>query len=243
MSEINVYSRHKIFDPFLDLYPPQPINRFLPDWYKKQKIYTKEETYINDKSLTAKRCPAIVEEVTRGIVIPSWTDFYIWKKGDEINWVAEVGRRPEFSHMIWITEQGESQIEGMQLNAINNYGLLKFTSPYLFEAPKGYGIHFKDPFYHHRRNIRMLSGYVEADIWHETNFPFEFYKDINATEEESLVIKAGEPLIVMELYKKDQKHNVINHKFNEEFAQKHTTNGVLSYSMSEDWNKYTKFYK
>jgi hypothetical protein len=243
MSEINVYPRHKLVENLLELYPPQPINRFLPDWYKKQKVNNKEDFYFKDKAIQAKRCPAIIEEVTRGIVIPSWTDFFIYKKGDLINWVAEVGRRPELDHIKWITEQGEDQIEHMKLNGINSYGILKLTSPYLFKAPKGYGIHFKDPFYHHRRNIRLLSGYVESDIWYETNFPFEFYKDINVTEEESLVIKAGDPLIVMELYKKDQKHEVKVNKYDEEFIDLHTKQAQHLYSMSEDWNRYTKFYK
>lgn len=243
MTQINIYPRYKQVDQFLELYPPQPINRFLPDWYKKQKVNTKQDFYAKDKPIEAKRCPAIIEEVTRGIVIPSWSDFYVWKKGDIISWVAEVGRRPELDHIQWISNQDEKQITHMNLNAINNYGVLKLVSPYLFEAPKGYGIHFKDPFYHHRRNIRLLSGYVEADIWHETNFPFEFVRDINIQEEESLVIKAGDPLIVMELYKKDQTHEVKLNKFSEKFLDKHMKQGQHLYSMSEDWKRYSKFYK
>ena len=34
-----------------------------------------------------------------------------------------------------------------------------------------------------------------------------------------------------------------HHKFDEEFVQKHNTKAVHSYSMSEDWHRYTKFYK
>ena len=46
MSEINVYSRHKIFNPFLDLYPPQPINRFLRIGIRNKKFTLKKKLML-----------------------------------------------------------------------------------------------------------------------------------------------------------------------------------------------------
>ena len=45
MINIDVYPRHKDFEDLLELYPLQPANRYLPDWYKQTKI-TK---HIDDK--------------------------------------------------------------------------------------------------------------------------------------------------------------------------------------------------
>lgn len=80
MTEINIYPKQKELEHLLELYPPQAANKFLPEWYKKQKSNSKESFYSDGKDIQAKRCPAIVEELTRGIVIPSWSDIYITKK-------------------------------------------------------------------------------------------------------------------------------------------------------------------
>lgn len=243
MSEINIYPKHKELEHLLDLYPPQPVNRFLPEWYKNQKSNSKESIYLEGKDAQAKRCPAIVEELTRGIVIPSWSDIYITKKKEEYFWQVTIGKRNELAHLPWIEHQGFNQIIGMNLNTVKGYGILKLISPYLFSTPPGYGLYFKDPFYHHRRNVRLLSGYVETDIWHEVNFPFEFLVDVSNKENYSLSIKAGEPLLVIDTYKKDNTNELILNKYDEKFCNKQIKQGQHLYSISEDWNRYSKFYK
>ena len=54
MTQINIYPRYKQVDQFLELYPPQPINRFLPDWYKKQKVNTKQDFYAKEPATYGK---------------------------------------------------------------------------------------------------------------------------------------------------------------------------------------------
>jgi len=243
MTEINIYPKHKELEHLLELYPPQPVNRFLPDWYKKQKFNSKESYHAEGKDVQAKKCPAIVEELTRGIVIPSWSDVYITKKGKEYFWQVEVGRRNELSNFPWIENQQYNQITHMELNSIEGFGLLKLICPYLFSTPKGHGLYFKDAFYHHRKNIRLLSGYVETDIWHEVNFPFEFLVDTNKLDKDTLFIKAGEPLLVVDTYEKNNTNELIINKYDDEFSNKQTKQGQHLYSMSEDWKRYTKFYK
>jgi hypothetical protein len=243
MTEINIYPRQKELEHLLELYPPQAANKFLPEWYKKQKSNSKESFYSDGKDIQAKRCPAIVEELTRGIVIPSWSDIYITKKGDEYFWQLSIGKRNELADLSWIEHQGFNQITGMNLNSIEGYGILKLISPYLFSTPKGHGLYFKDPFYHHRKNIRLLSGYVETDIWHEVNFPFEFLVDISKTDNSFLHIKAGEPLLVIDTYNKNNTNELIINKYDENFIQEQIKKGQHLYSISEDWKRYSKFYK
>lgn len=245
MVELNIYPRRKELEALLELYPPQPANKFLPDWYKKQKRFTKLETIATDNVLEAKRCPAIVEELSRGIVIPSWSDFHIWKnKGDDkVYWTCEVGKTWNIKHWSWIESQISEQVVGMGLHEIRTFGVFKLISPYLFETPKGYGLYFKDCFYHHRKDVRLLSGYVETDIWHETNLPFEFLVDINEIDEFKLMIKAGDPLFIVDVYKKDENVELDIKGFDEDMDKKHYKNSALMNGMAEDWPRYKKFMK
>lgn len=243
MVDVNIYPRYKEMEYLLDMYPPQRANKFLPEWYKKQKIYTRDEFYSDNKYPSAKKCPAIVEELTRGIIIPSWSDIYIVKKGEQITWQVEVAKQESFGNYPFIDYQHFEQTKYMKLNEIINYGVLKLSSPYLFKTPIGYGLHFKDAFYHHRKNIRLLSGYVETDIWHETNFPFEFHENINNIDEFSMTIKAGDPLLIVDIYKKDEMTDLKLHNYSEEINEAHLKNSTKLFATSEDWNRYKKFFK
>lgn len=243
MIEVGIYPRRKEFEPLLEMHKPQYANKFLPEWYKKQKIYKKYDTLNSDNVLEAKRCPAIVEELTRGIVIPAWSDIYIWKVDGKVNWQCEVGVTWSIKHWSWIEHQINEQTKGMGLNEINGYGVFKLITPYLFKTPPGYGLYFKDAFYHHRNDVRLLSGYVETDIWHETNLPFEFLTNIDKIDEFKLMIKAGDPLFVVEPYLKEQKVNLNVNDYDEEFTNLHIKKSVVMNSQSEDWSRYQKFYK
>ncbi len=242
MVALNIYPRRQELQSLLELYPPQTANKFLPNWYKNQKLYKKFDVFDKDVSLDAKRCPAIIEELTRGIVIPSWSDFYIYKNidDDRIHWVCEVGKTWNIKHWSWIEDQKHMQIEGMGLNSIKHFGVFKLICPYLFETEEGYGLQFRDPFYHHRNNIRILPGYVETDIWHETNLPFEFLENIDELEEFTLMIKAGEPLFIVDIYKKEQKVDLKLNNFSKEKEDLHYKNSALMNSIGEDWNRYKK---
>ena len=245
---IKIYPANKTAETLMNLYPPVLANKFLPEWYKKQNSYKRGD--INTSSVSdawgfrqARKCPAIQEIITQGIVIPAWTDVNIVKNGNSFNWT--VGQ-PVYSDEEGgdIDYQNFHQIKGMNLNTIDGYGILKFISPYSFVTPEGYGLEFQDPFYHIRRNIKILPGKVETDIWHTANFLFEFYQDLNKIEKKHIFIKAGEPLLICNVYKKekykldlqlknyDQKHqNIIN------------TQHITSRSVSQSWVDYKEIIK
>jgi|TARA_R100000482_G_C5126069_1_gene148786 hypothetical protein len=251
MVDINIYPRYEYFNNILDLFPPYLANQNLPEWYKKQStnkrkehLITKEDFVdINNEVVAAKHCPAIQEQITGGIIIPAWTDIYIMKKGEQIIWEAtsiidKVQKMP--NDFLWIETHGHEQVEHMDINKIpvtNN--VFKLICPYLFETTPGYGLEFTDVMYHKRHNIKFFSGRVETDKWHETNFPFEFYEDLNKYENKTLYIKAGDPLIMLKPYKiENEKINVTLNKYSDKFKQKHVKNKYLKSSLSNNWNKY-----
>jgi hypothetical protein len=237
--DIKIYPVNKKAEVLMNLYPPVLANKFLPEWYKKQKSYKRGD--INTSSIfsawdkrQAKKCPAIQEVVTQGIIIPAWTDIHIVKNDNEWNWTIGVEVYDND-----IEYQNQNQIEHMNLNAIDNYGILKLNSPYTFVTPSGYGMEFQDPFYHIRRNIKLLPGKVETDIWHSANFPFEFYEDLNKLDKKHIFIKAGDPLLICNPYKKEKnKIDLQLEKYSDKQAEIIDKQIITYTSKSQSWVDY-----
>jgi hypothetical protein len=237
VSNIEIYPKSKVFENILELYPPQLANKFLPDWYKKNKIITnKLDLYKDNHNLHAKNCPAITEEITNGIIIPAWSDIYININNGSVYWEVSLGKSISFD---WISNHNDKQIKLMELNELQSTGILKFNSPYLIKTNKGYGTEFKDMFYHHRKNIRLLPGMVETDIWHEINFPFEFLYNTKDIKTE-FIIEAGDPLIMLKPYQKKIKYSLKVNKYNQDIIDKQFKNDISLYSKSHSWKDFKK---
>jgi len=244
--EIKIIPREKEYNTLLETYPPQLTNKFLPDWYKKQKYahlskgFGTEDTE-NHIPKTTKNCPAIREYVTDGITIPAWTDLICVKQDDKWSWNLSV--QNSFSlkdnDTLIVGHHNEAQTNPMVLNNVEGYGTLKLHSPYFFVTPPGYGIQFYDAFYHHRNNIRLLPGKVETDIWHEVNFPFEFYAPMKEAGDR-LHVSAGEPLITLVPYKKDTKVELNLEPFSQDIFDKQNKNNMINNTVSNDWFDYKK---
>lgn len=243
--DINIYPIKKEFQTLLDLYPPQLANKFLPEWYKKMKLNNYFDT-VNSKEplIGAKNCPAIQDVLTDGIILPSWSDIYLSLDDQEIiRWEVKVASSLEFhnlqfSNYEWVGSQSSKQAGNMPRAFHNDYPVFKIHSPYYFDCPEGYGIEYFDLFYHNERPIQFLPGKVMNNIWHETNFPFIFLKDLNTIEGKKIMIKAGEPLLGMRLYKLDTKTNLKVNEYNQEFIDKQNKNSTLHNSLSQNWTRY-----
>jgi len=239
MIQIDIYPKRKEFEFLLDKYPPTLANKQLPDWYKKTKNLDKFKLLDRSKNnLHIKRCPAVKEEITNGIILRAWSDIYFYKKENEnyIYWEMEIGK--VIQNFEWISSHNHQQVDNLDLNEINNFGVFKLNSPFYFKTTKGYGLEFKDVFYHHRRNIRLLPGMVENDIWHETNFPFEFYFDVNNEKPFKFMIKAGDPLLMIKPFKLKEKYKLKLNKYNSKFDEHQQNNQRFLLSLSENWNRY-----
>tara|TARA_R100001443_G_scaffold31672_1_gene45819 strand:+ start:1409 stop:2152 length:744 start_codon:yes stop_codon:yes gene_type:complete len=201
----------KDYELFLELFPPQLSNKFLPEWYKKGTKLKGSERHGNFKHqinpvanppITIKSCPAIVDAVTEGIIIPLWgsLDFATEKHPDDVvtNHWDFTGRHINQSDISeHIQYHKKNQLEGMPVNTLADESILKLTMPYKVIVPEGYNIYYTDPFYHFRKSIRLLSGVVEADKWGYVTFVFEVL-------EENFRIEAGEPLVQLFIYKREE---------------------------------------
>jgi len=243
--KVTIIPRHDKLGHILNAFKPQLANRFLPEWYKKQNI----QWDFWDEPPKAKRCPAIRDYVNDGIIIPAWSDIHFYKREDfSVKWNITVANNPtvavvsdKMGKFEWIQHQHHQQTTGMELNEVKNYGTLKLICPYYFITEKGYGLEFTDPFYHHRRDIKLLAGRVDTDIWHEVNFPFEFYNDINKYNEHKLKINAGDPLILVRPYKKtDEKISLNVSDYDPEIAAKQEEQSIYYFGIGNDWQRFKK---
>lgn len=205
--EITIIPKLKRYEPLINLYPPQPANKFLPEWYKKQKYSTHLDSWKyfhghkNSKVMGAKNCPAIQDYITSGFIIPAWTDIFFTTALDDEGKVvqyydASIRRAYDDPINIHIDDHPIEQTEGMDIGRLVDNRILKLQMPYWFKIPEGYNVMYQDPFYHFRQDIRCLTGIVEADKWGYVAFPFE----VLSTE---FRIEAGTPLIHVFLYKRE----------------------------------------
>ena len=235
MIDINIYPREPWLDPILKVYPPVSANKFLPDWYKK---HIKNKDKYSDYSA---QCPAIRSMVTEGIVIRSWSDIYFFKRTGNLQFNLVLGNNVyENYDYEWIAQHSQKQIEGMDLNDLQNNGILKLVTPFYFETPKGYGLEFLDPFYHIRNTLRFLPARVETDIWNEVNFVFDTNNHIRDYLDGEVLIKAGDPICIAVPYKKTLKSKLRINNYDTEFNKRHMEHKVLNGSRNNKWNEYKK---
>lgn len=242
--QLNIYPIHKEFEHLLDLYPPKSAKYFIPEWYKKHKNITRKDIIVEPNSIAhVKQCPAITDYLSTGIVIPAWSDILVYvNKDNEVRWEVSVGNALVYNHINWnwVQHHSENQIKDTPIQSIEGFGVLKLTCPYAFVTPDGYGIKVSDPFYHERKMLRILPGKIETDIHHEINFPFETDLPLDGQEYKLNVIKAGEPLFMVDVYKKETNTDVVINTYSDEFKHKYDRNNVQQFSTGTNWNRYKK---
>lgn len=209
--KIEVIPKAKKFEDLVVAYPPQPANRFIPKWFKELHLGNEMASFLeefhnvwSDKAFTAKKCPAIQDLMTEGVIIPLWGKMYMGHEYDDEGNATQTyyGMTTDkaFDHNFF-GSHFEKQVGDMDVGLANlgrlDKSILKLESPYKFIVPEGYNLMYVDPFYHFRKEIRLLEGLVEADKWGYITFPFSI-------QEKEFIIPAGTPLIQVIPYKREK---------------------------------------
>ncbi len=237
--KIEIIPADKKFEPLLDLYKPLPANKFLPDWYKKMgrgDLLESELAETPEETVTAKKCPAIQDILTEGIVLPMWGNFFFKtlydEEGNAVNqkWNISTAKAYGENADSMIGFHTYPQTKGWNVNRTLDGALLKMACPWKFIVPKGYSLLYIDPFYHFRQDIRLLSGLVEADKWGLITFPFEF---INT---DKFMIEAGSPMVQVVPIKRETLEIVSRYGTDEEY--KHNDDMLKKYHVSQKTYKH-----
>lgn len=186
--------------------PVKPAKYFLPRWFKDMPesieipaVHEKgKRDYFGKKGTTAKkhtsgtvkRCPAIVDLITEGFIIPMWCDFLIQRDMETFEWDNK-------NFKYGIDFHSEEQIKGWNLKKTDFKEGIKFQNPWRIYTPKGYSVMFMTPTYQFEKRFTVLPGIVETDNYHHINFPSIWHTTKDA------IIERGTPFIQVIPFKRD----------------------------------------
>jgi hypothetical protein len=149
---------------------PIPAVRGLPDWFKTMP-QTAFNTTSGSDTLTAKKCPPLIDAMTYGFLIPLATDLEV--RDGEFSWSFDVpeGVISDFSHSP-IDFHDPSQVAGSPFFDDDQF-VIKFCCFWTIEAPPGYSLLFTHPVNRSDLPFTTLTGLVDCDLFHDSplNFP------------------------------------------------------------------------
>ena len=186
--------------------PVQPSKYFLPKWFKGMTDFIEQDAmhekgkpnYFGKKGETAKkhtggtvkRCPAIVDLITEGFIIPMWADFLIQRDMETFEWDNK-------NFQYGIEFHSKEQIKGWNLKKTDFPEGIKFINPWRIYTPKGYSVMFITPTYQFEKRFTVLPGIVETDSYHHVNFPSIWHTTKDA------IINRGTPFIQVIPFKRN----------------------------------------
>jgi len=171
---------------------PYPARKLMPNWYKKLEMYHKlvDDDGALQETPTIKRCPPVLDALVTGWILPlvCQVEFSIRDNGSSLSWVLNKGesnKPPEFA----IQYHTPAQVKG---HPMLPRVPVKFINHWHIKTPPGWSCLFVPPLNREEKNIELISGIVDTDVFHEyINFPgFIIPNDI-----EYLKLEQGYPLM------------------------------------------------
>jgi len=179
--------------------PIKPAAAYMPQWFKDMDEYFERpagqqfkpnsrnffgkvgDVAKNFYTSTIKRCPAIIDYLASGYIIPYWTDTLLQRNDEYIEFDSK-------DFPIRIGSHDADQVYKMPLSETDFKHPLKFSSPWYFYTPKGWSTLFIAPYYQFEKRFTILPAIVQTDTWHEVNFP-------TILHDKEVLIKQGTPFI------------------------------------------------
>jgi len=168
-----------------DFIPTPPNEQGPPNYFGKIGDIAKKHS-----GGTVKRCPAIIDLLTEGFIIPMWSDFLIQRNDELLEWDNK-------NFPYGIEFHGKEQIAGWNLKKTDFPEGVKFTNPWRIYTPPGYSVLFMPPIYQFEKRFTVLPGIVETDAYHHINFPSIWHTKKDA------IIERGTPFIQVIPFKRD----------------------------------------
>lgn len=206
-------------------FKPIPSKKFIPEWYKNMPLHIEGLDKNNAKELittdsktsfTIKGCQPVLDYITNGYILISHSDILI---------TPEIYEDKESKGYWWRSNATEIKSHGHAQCPIkiNNYKneYFKFINAWSIKTPKGYSCLFYQPEYFMETRYKLLPAIVDTDGYTEpVNFPGIILSD------ESFTIKAGDPIMAVFPFKRDDWKSEIRLKTEEEMQQ---PNRIMSY--------------
>jgi len=199
--------KHKniIFQPTLEkiealTVAPQPAYMHIPDWYKKQKLFSGNESNFlkafkkPNFSKTYKMCTPLVDSLTSGYIITLAADIIVTNVGEhsyvpQINW-----------NVSW------NILDGQPTDVLGNYpvpsgyypAMFRWHPEWFIETPSGYSLWVTHPSHRNDLPFFTLNAFVDTDK-HPNALLFPFF----IKEGFEGIIEKGTPIVQIIPIKRD----------------------------------------
>ena len=140
MNNIKFFTQHEQLKETL---PPVPASKFWPQWFKDQSTSFSDGTANREGINTVKSCPAMLDVLNMGYIIPLWTDFKLMRTPDNTN-IQWLSPNPQ---MFPITTHPEEQIDAYPFGPNTFKGTVKLINPWQVRTAPGYSCMFVSPYF------------------------------------------------------------------------------------------------
>jgi len=169
-------------DYIKELYPIIEASKIVPEWFSKMKgDYLVDDLFPRS---TIKKCPAIVKNITSGIIIPLWSDLAL--KNDVYNkkysWAFSDGTPCEpHDRTQWDAFKNPEEVMH-----------LKLLSPWKFRTKQNTKFIWQNPYYHKTNPyIEVVQGIDCYQHTHSTTINCF----VKTNENYNTLIRAGSPIV------------------------------------------------
>lgn len=173
--------------------PPIPASKFWPEWFKKQnpKLNQNSPMYAS----TVRKCPAILDILSMGYIIPLWCDFKLKRVHNNVQFMTP----PAVADHFQMTTHAKVQIEHYPFNKDTFNGSVKFFNPWSIVTPPGYSVMLVSPYYQTNPHIEAMQGIIDTDSYHEIHVNTFF----TAPLDETIELPRGMPLVQVIPFKRE----------------------------------------
>ena len=193
MNNIKFFTQHEQLKETL---PPVPASKFWPQWFKDQSTSFSDGTANREGINTVKSCPAMLDVLNMGYIIPLWTDFKLMRTPDNTN-IQWLSPNPQ---MFPITTHPEEQIDAYPFGPNTFKGTVKLINPWQVRTAPGYSCMFVSPYYHKHDNLEVLVGSIDTDRYHQSHVNTL----VTAPLDQEVRLDYGMPLVQVIPYKREE---------------------------------------
>lgn len=200
------------YEELKEALPPVPASKFWPEWFKNQKggnwepgmekNGTSFDGSRQDGYQTVKSCPAVLDVLNMGYVIPLWCDYKVKRIEKNENCPQGiVWRMPAgpFNNMFGASTHPHEQMDAWPFPPDTFEGTFKLLNPWGVKTPPGYSCYVCAPHYNKHPNLEVLNGVIDTDIYHELHVNTWF----SAPIDEEVVLPIGMPIVQIIPFKRE----------------------------------------
>lgn len=184
------------------LNPPEPAKFNLPSWYKDLPTTMGDakftaEYYLNSAitPFTIKKCIPILDYLTNGYVLKFPYDVLVTQI--ESNGTKGFLWKSSMTDKNVVQYHVHQQCPAHFVDGVNTF--IKFSSDWIVETPAGYSCLFYHPFFEENTHVTIFPSVVDTDVYDKSlNFPAYI-----TTKEKEFFIKAGDPMVCVFPFKRE----------------------------------------